>query len=74
MHVRGANVWERHELSRLAFRSKAHWGYSPEFMAACRDELGVSHRFVPARRTWVKKRAGFSGFIPSMLALIRRSS
>lgn len=34
----------RHEsdlLSDLAFRSKAHWGYSDEFMAACRDELTV---------------------------------
>lgn len=26
-------------LTALALRSKAHWGYSPEFMEACRDEL-----------------------------------
>lgn len=26
-------------VSSLAFRSKAHWGYSAEFMAACRREL-----------------------------------
>lgn len=28
-------------LTELAMRSKAHWGYTPEFMAACRDELTV---------------------------------
>ena len=28
-------------LSDLAFRSKAYWGYSPEFMDACVDELTV---------------------------------
>jgi GNAT superfamily N-acetyltransferase len=26
----------------LALRSKAHWGYSPEFIEACRDELTFS--------------------------------
>ena len=26
-------------LSNLAFRSKAHWGYSDDFMHSCRDEL-----------------------------------
>lgn len=29
-------------LSALAFQSKAHWGYSAEFMSACRAELCVS--------------------------------
>ena len=29
-------------LSNLAMRSKAHWGYSTEFMEACVDELRVS--------------------------------
>ena len=28
-------------LSSLAMRSKAHWGYSTEFMEACVDELSV---------------------------------
>ena len=26
-------------LSALAFRSKAHWGYSPQFMQSCKSEL-----------------------------------
>jgi GNAT superfamily N-acetyltransferase len=30
---------ESAELSRLAMRSKAHWGYSDEFMNSCLDEL-----------------------------------
>ncbi len=28
-------------LSRLALRSKAHWGYSQEFLDSCRSELTV---------------------------------
>lgn len=28
-------------MSEIAVRSKAHWGYSAEFMADCRDELAV---------------------------------
>ena len=28
-------------LSRLALRSKAHWGYPDEFMRACEEELAV---------------------------------
>lgn len=30
------------EMTRIAFHSKGHWGYSPEFMHACRDELTVT--------------------------------
>jgi GNAT superfamily N-acetyltransferase len=38
-HVRCAAPTEAHFLSDLALRSKALWGYSPEFLDACRDEL-----------------------------------
>lgn len=37
--IRLARPDEAGLLSALALRSKAHWGYSEEFMAACRDEL-----------------------------------
>lgn len=37
--IRPARVDEAHLLSDLALRSKAHWGYSPEFIERCRDEL-----------------------------------
>lgn len=32
---------EAHVLSELAFRSKAHWGYSADFMERCREEMTV---------------------------------
>jgi N-acetylglutamate synthase-like GNAT family acetyltransferase len=37
--VRAASPDEAPALSALAKRSKAHWGYSPEFMRACEAEL-----------------------------------
>ncbi len=33
-------------LSSLAIRSKAHWGYSTEFIEACVDELSVSPDYI----------------------------
>jgi GNAT superfamily N-acetyltransferase len=40
--IRPAVAGEATMLSELALRSKAHWGYSPAFMAACRAELTYS--------------------------------
>ena len=37
--IRRAKLNECEQLSDLAFHSKAYWGYSDEFMAACRAEL-----------------------------------
>jgi len=42
MSIRAARTEEAPGLTSLAFRSKAHWGYSSDFMAACRQELTVS--------------------------------
>lgn len=39
MRIRAADPGEAKLLSELALRSKAHWDYSDEFLAACRDEL-----------------------------------
>ncbi len=39
--VRPAQPEEAGALSELAIRSKAHWGYSSDFLEACRDELRV---------------------------------
>ena len=39
--IRKARPAEAPLLSRLAFRSKSYWGYSSEFMEACRAELSV---------------------------------
>ena len=40
--IRTAIPDEAANLSRLAIRSKAYWGYSQEFLDACRQELSVS--------------------------------
>lgn len=39
--IREALPQEASLLSRLALRSKAHWGYSQDFLDACRSELSV---------------------------------
>ena len=40
--IRPARADDAASLSELAFRSKAHWGYSSEFMEACRAELTIT--------------------------------
>ncbi len=40
--LRKAQPHEHEALSRLAFRSKAFWGYTAAFMQACQAELTVS--------------------------------
>ena len=42
--LRPARVDEADLLSDLALRSKAHWGYSPEFIERCRAELSYSEQ------------------------------
>jgi len=37
--IREVDKSEADSLSDLAMRSKAHWGYSKDFMAACQKEL-----------------------------------
>ncbi len=51
--IRRAVPAEAPWLSKLAMRSKAVWGYSPEFMAACRDELTLSREYVETRPTFI---------------------
>lgn len=37
--IRRAEPGDAGSLSELAYRAKAHWGYTHAFMEACRDEL-----------------------------------
>lgn len=46
--IRPAVAADAEALSSLAFRSKAHWGYSIEFMAACKDELTYTTAIIEA--------------------------
>ena len=42
MLIRAAAPHEAESLTDLAMRSKAHWGYSDDFMESCRAELTVN--------------------------------
>ncbi|MFI7384733.1 GNAT family N-acetyltransferase [Streptomyces sp. NPDC049813] len=53
VRIRAARPGEAEQLSALALRSKAHWGYDAEFMAACVAELTVRAEDVVRRRTAV---------------------
>lgn len=41
------------QLTAIALRSKAHWGYDDAFMAACIDELTVTPDTLGAGETWL---------------------
>lgn len=51
--IRPAAPQEAASLSRLAFRSKSHWGYSAEFLEACREELTLSVDFIKTSPVFV---------------------
>lgn len=42
LKIRTANKNEAEYLTQLAMRSKAHWGYTKEFMDACQQELLIT--------------------------------
>ena len=70
---RNALKGEAELLSAVAFRSKAHWGYSPEFMEACRDELTYSPGEILAQdSTYVV--ADAAGSIAGFVALVKLDS
>ena len=48
VEFRPARVEDAADLSELAFRSKAYWGYPAEFMQACREELNVDAETIEA--------------------------
>lgn len=56
--IRSARAAEAGSLTALAVRSKAYWGYDPEFMATCRDELTVTARRMAAETILVADIAG----------------
>lgn len=51
--IRKAAEHEVDALSALAFRSKAHWGYSSAFMEACRAELTYRRDDLQTRDVYV---------------------
>ena len=63
--IRRARPDEAALLSELALRSKAEWGYDPEFLEACRADLSLSSEEVIAYPIYVLEQdrqvAGFYG-------------
>jgi GNAT superfamily N-acetyltransferase len=51
--IRAARPDEAGEISALALRSKAHWGYDRSFLDACREELTIPAELVTLKRTYV---------------------
>lgn len=51
--IRTAKASEAGILSDLAFRSKAHWDYSKEFMAKCKNDLKIKSTDLTSRLTRV---------------------
>ncbi|MFF3033945.1 GNAT family N-acetyltransferase [Streptomyces rubiginosohelvolus] len=58
MRIRAGEAAEAAALTDLALRSKGHWEYDAEFLAACREELTMSPAQVAARRTAVAEEDG----------------
>lgn len=56
--IRPARPEEAAELTELALRSKAHWGYDAAFLARCRTELTLTPADVAARPVRVAERDG----------------
>ena len=51
--IRRARPSEADNLSELALRSKGHWGYDADFLAACRDDLTLSPEDIATSAVYV---------------------
>ncbi|MEU7551489.1 GNAT family N-acetyltransferase [Streptomyces sp. NPDC044571] len=67
--LRAARAGEAHELSALALRSKAHWGYGAAFLAACAPELEIREGELAARRIVVAQEGGPGGEVLGLASL-----
>ncbi|MGW1506054.1 GNAT family N-acetyltransferase [Streptomyces mirabilis] len=57
VRIRPARAEEASALTELVRRSKAHWGYDPEFLEACRAELTIRPDEIDVRRIVVAEDA-----------------
>ena len=58
IRIRPAEPGDAPALTELALRAKASWGYSAEFMEACRAELTMTPQKMAAWRVWVAELEG----------------
>ena len=56
--LRPGRAADAEPLTRLAMRSKAHWGYDAAFMAMCRAELTITEQRIAETTVLVAEREG----------------
>ncbi|MDD1502481.1 GNAT family N-acetyltransferase [Lysinibacillus sp. CNPSo 3705] len=53
MVIRRAKVQDCHLLSNLAYKSKAYWGYTEDFLQQCKDDLTVTKEYIEENPVYV---------------------
>jgi GNAT superfamily N-acetyltransferase len=56
--IRAARADEAEAISALALRSKGHWGYDAQFLAACREDLTIRPEWCDGVRLVVAEQDG----------------
>ncbi|GAF13909.1 GCN5-related N-acetyltransferase [Bacillus sp. JCM 19046] len=56
--IRKATMKDCKPLSVLAYRSKAYWGYSDEFMASCKTDLEVNEEDIEQKWVYLAEEKG----------------
>ncbi|MFJ8118430.1 GNAT family N-acetyltransferase [Bacillus mycoides] len=51
--IRKAKKKDSKRLSELAYNSKAHWGYSKEFLEKCKDDLTFTAQYIENNHIYV---------------------
>ena len=69
VEIRPARTHDAEALSAIAFKAKAHWGYSAEALESWRRDLAVSADDIVSKRIFVAvaegRIAGFYSFLPT---------
>lgn len=69
MTIRRATAHDAMQLSELSFRAKAYWGYDPQFMEACREDLTLRPEHIHSSAVYLLETdggeiAGFYSLLP----------
>lgn len=56
MLIRKAKIEDSNILSELAYKSKAYWGYSKDFLEKCKDDLAVTTDFITNNPVYVMEK------------------
>lgn len=53
MQILPAKITDATALTEISFRSKAHWGYSPEQMEIWRDDLTITQDYIRSHEVFI---------------------